>query len=130
MNALEEVLLWCGTQIPRSGTPATDPRVQAARTYIQEHLGEKLSLDALAETAGLSASRLTQLFRRETGTTPLQYIELRRLERAQQLLARTTMTVGMIAQEVGFENPFYFTLRFKRSLGLAPTEFRKQIETE
>lgn len=128
MNALEEVLLWCSTQVPRSGTPAVDPRVQAVRIYVQEHLGEKLTLDMLADTAGLSASRLTQLFRRETGTTPAQYIELRRLERAQRLLVRTTMTVGMIAQEVGFENPFYFTLRFKRHLGVAPTDYRRQFE--
>jgi len=128
MNALEEVLLWCSTQAPRHDANPLDPRLQRARDYIQEHLAEKLTLDTVAEQAALSTSRLTQLFRQQIGTTPAQFIEAQRLARAEQLLARTSLTIGMIAAEVGFENPFYFTQRFKRLTGFSPTDFRNRIQ--
>ena len=128
MNAVEELLLWCSTQIPDASSKEPDPRIRGASTYIQENLREKLTIKMIADRTGLSASRLTQLFRHETGMTPNTYLEAQRLARAKLLLARTTLSVGMIADEVGFDNAFYFTLRFKRHTGLAPTEFRKKSE--
>ena len=128
INALEELLLWCSTQVPNAASKEPDARILKARTYIQEHLREKLTVQMIAAKAKMSASRLTQLFRQETGMTPISFLEFQRLARAKQLLARTTLPVGMIADEVGFDNAFYFTLRFKRHTGLAPTEFRKQSE--
>ncbi len=58
--------------------------------------------------------------------TPQQFLEQQRLARAQTLLARTSHSIGAIAAEVGFESPFYFTLRFKRHTGLAPTDWRRR----
>jgi len=126
MNALEQVLLWCATQIPVTNAAEPDARVRVARTYIQDHLREKLSVDAIASDAGVSTSRLTQLFRQETGMTPIAFLEFQRLTRAKQLLTRTTLSIGMIAEETGFENAFYFTQRFKKHTGLTPTDFRRQ----
>ncbi len=127
MNALEEVLLWCVTQNPRAEASRVDVRVQRVQGFIQEHLAEKLALETLATHSGLSPSRLSCLFRAQTGMTPQQYLERQRLTRAQQLLARTTLAVGAVASEVGFDNPFYFTLRFKRHTGSSPTDWRRQI---
>jgi len=128
LNALEELLLWCSTQIPNAVSKGPDTRIRAASTYIQENLREKLTIKMIAAEAGLSASRLTQLFRHETGMTPITFLEEQRFARAKLLLTRTTLPVGMIAEEVGFDNAFYFTLRFKRHTGLAPTEYRKRSE--
>jgi AraC family transcriptional regulator of arabinose operon len=130
MNALEEVLLWCDTQNPRAHTLRRDERVQTVIDHIYDHMAEKMTLAALAERSGLSPSRLAALFRDQTGMTPQQFLEEQRLARAQMLLERTTHTVGAIAAEVGFENPFYFTLRFKRHTGLAPTDWRRRISLE
>ena len=131
MNALEACLLWCDTQNPLSplsqiGGRRMDARVQAAMEFLTRHLSEPVTMDALADEVGLSASRLAHLFRAQAGLTPQQYLEGQRMDRARQLLELTPRPVGAIAVEVGYENPFYFTLRFKRATGLSPRDYRKR----
>ena len=125
MNALEAVLLWCDTQNPLSVLPRMDARVQAAMEFLTRHLAEPVTMDALAGACGLSASRLAHLFRAQVGQTPQQFLEGQRMDRARRLLELTPRSVGAIAAEVGYENPFYFTLRFKRATGLSPRDYRK-----
>jgi AraC family transcriptional regulator of arabinose operon len=127
MNALEEVLLHCTSFIPEDD-PHPEPRVRAVTEMIQEHFKQKISLDDLAKRCGLSVSRMSQVFRRHTGLTPVQYLEEQRMSRAKQLLTRTSLSVSAIATEVGFDNPFYFTLRFKRFAGLPPSQWRRKEE--
>ena len=126
MNALEEVLLWCDTQNPLSEPCRMDPRVQKAMEYLVRHLAEPASVSDLAAETGLSVSRLAHLFRAQVGLTPQQFLEGRRLSRARQLLELTPRSISAIAAEVGYENPFYFTLRFKRATGLNPRDYRKK----
>lgn len=126
MNALEEVLLWCDTQNPLSAAARLDGRIREAMEYLIRHLAEPILLDDLAAACGLSASRLSHLFRAQAGLTPQQFLEGQRLHRARQLLELTQRAVSAIATEVGYENPFYFTLRFKRATGLSPRDYRKK----
>jgi AraC family transcriptional regulator of arabinose operon len=127
MNALEEILLWCDQQNPQAASARLDGRVQKAMDYLCLHLAAEITLDAVAEASGLSVSRLAHLFRRQAGMTPLQFLELQRLNRARQLLELTPHTVQAIAAEVGFNSPFYFTLRFKRQTGLSPRAYRRRM---
>lgn len=129
MNALEEVLLWCGTQNPRSEQICLDARIQACLDYLCHHLAEKTTLEGLAERCGLSVSRFAHLFRAQVGMTPQQFLEQQRLTRARQLLDLSGRNIADIALEVGFENPFYFTLRFKRATGFSPRDYRKQVRS-
>ncbi|HZP81534.1 MAG TPA: arabinose operon transcriptional regulator AraC [Chthonomonadaceae bacterium] len=126
MNALETVLLWCDTQNPRSQQSRLDGRVRLAMDYLCRNLAEKITLDTLAERSGLSVSRLAHLFRQQVGMTPLQFLELQRLDRARQLLELTSRSVQAIATELGFDSPFYFTARFKRQTGLSPRAYRQR----
>jgi AraC family transcriptional regulator of arabinose operon len=126
MNALEEVLLWCDVQNPRSQGSPMDARVRAATEYLCRNLREKVTLDALAEHCHLSASRLSHLFRVQVGYTPQQFLELQRMNRATQLLEMTSQSIKEISREVGFDNPFYFTLRFKKLKGSSPRAFRQR----
>ena len=124
MNALEEVLLWCDEANPRSRQARIDQRVQEAMEYACQHLSDKLSLSELSEIAGLSVSRMSHLFRRQVGLTPQQYVERQRISRACQLLRLTGKSIKEISSEVGFESPFYFTLRFKRLMKASPKKWR------
>jgi AraC family transcriptional regulator of arabinose operon len=126
MNALEEVLLWCDTQNPLSAASRLDARVREAMEYLAQRLAEPVTLDALAAACGLSVSRLAHLFRAQVGLTPQQFLEGQRLSRARQLLELTARPIGAIGAEVGYENPFYFTLRFKRATGLSPRDYRNK----
>lgn len=126
MNALEEVLLRCD-MLPRPGAPRLDPRVQAAMDILCRRLGDLVSFDMVAGECGLSVSRLSHLFREQSGLTPMQYLEQQRISRACQLLDFTTRSVTAIAAEVGYENPFYFTLRFKQHTGHSPRDYRRRV---
>ena len=97
-----------------------------ARAYLLEHLAEPIEMSVLAKEVDLSVSRLAHLFRDQTGQTPQQFVEAERMARARQLLERTGRTVTAIALEVGFENPFYFSLRFKKQTGLSPRDWRRE----
>ncbi|HLK59834.1 MAG TPA: helix-turn-helix domain-containing protein [Chthonomonadaceae bacterium] len=126
MNALEETLLWCDTLNPRSEQARIDPRIRQIMDHLCLHLGEKHTLETLAEIGGLSVSRMAHLFRKQVGRTPMQFLEWQRLERARQLLELTPRPIQVIAAESGFDNPFYFTLRFKRLTGLSPRAYRNR----
>lgn len=130
LNALEEALLWCHAANPRREEARLDPRVQAAMQFFLENLPRPVTITEAAKKAGLSSSRLAHLFRQQTGLTPQQFIEQERLARARQLLSLTGRAVNVIAKEVGFENPFYFTLRFKKQTGFAPRDWRKREQQE
>ena len=126
MNALEEVLLLCDLGNPRARPSRLDPRIEEAMNFLCRRLGEPTGLDDLASHVGLSVSRLAHLFRQEVGLTPQQFLEGQRLHRARQLLELTARPIAAIAAEVGYENPFYFTLRFKRETGYSPRDYRKK----
>jgi AraC family transcriptional regulator of arabinose operon len=124
LNALEELLLWCQRIKPQATAAVNDPRVHDCLEYISDNLRQVITLADLARVSRQSISRLTHQFRRQTGMTPMQYLEQRRLDRAMELLARTSMSIKDIAGTVGFENPFYFTLRFRKHSGFSPRAFR------
>ena len=80
----------------------------------------------MARAAGLSASRLRRLFREETGSSLRHFQELQRLRKARDLLSQSRHTIAQIALELGFNNPFYFTLRFKKETGENPRAYRQR----
>ena len=70
MNALEEVLLWCDTQNPRSEQASLDPRVLAAMDFLCRNLDAPVTSETLAAHSGLSPSRLSHLFRQQSRLDP------------------------------------------------------------
>ena len=124
LNAFEEVLLWCDSVNLRHGQP--DSRVRKAVDFLSGHLSEPFSEDRVARAAGLSPSRLRHLFRTQLGDSLRHFQETMRLERAKDLLSMSGQTIGEIALALGFENPFYFSLRFKKHTGENPRAFRRR----
>lgn len=123
MNGLEELLLRCHSLILQR-KQLRDTRILDVIQFIHHHLEDELSVDALARFACLSSSRLAHLFRNEVGISPLQYIDLQRVEKAKQLLVRTRLPIGQIAGSVGMDS-IYFSQRFKLHTGISPREYRK-----
>lgn len=123
-HALEEVLLLLDEHNPRSTPQRLDARVQAAMEYISRSLRQPLGIRQIAGRVGLSDSRLSHLFRQHAGQTVQDFIEQQRMSRARQLLELTNRTVATVAYDCGYENPFYFTLRFKKRTGQSPRAYR------
>lgn len=130
MNALEEVLLWCDHHNPNQAASTIDGRVREAMDYMAANLSKKILLDDVAEAVGLSVSRLSHLFKQETGQSPQQYLERCRIDRAADMLLRTTFSIKQIAAAVGFDSPFYFSLRFKARTKKSPRAFRESPAME
>ena len=127
MNALEEVILICHSQVMQA-QPTMDERVSEALHYIHSHLAEKINVQFLADMTALSPSRLAHLFQKQLGVAPMQYLDLQRIERSKLLLERTSSGIKHIAEEVGMD-PVYFSLRFKQHTGVSPRQYRQRAMT-
>jgi len=92
--------------------------------HVRANLARRLSLAGAAAAADLSPNYLAHLIKKETGRTFTDLVTERRMEKAQELLAHTTLRVGEVAEAVGFEDEAYFSRRFRQCFDVAPREFR------
>lgn len=124
MNALEETLLWIETDQSDDPHWRLDARVRRAMDDLAAHPERRFDLAALATHCGLSVSRLGHLFKAATGLSPQRYAEELKLREARALLRHTSLSVGEVATATGFADPFYFSKRFRRFAGAAPSQSR------
>lgn len=97
---------------------------RAVRDYVDAHLREAISLDALAGVTGLSRYHFARRFRRSTGTTPHQFVLQRRVDRARALLERTDTPLHDIACLCGFADQSHMTREFRKRVGASPGRYR------
>jgi AraC-like DNA-binding protein len=98
--------------------------------YIHAHVGERLTLDRLAEEAGLSKYYLAREFHRVTGYTVVSYVNHLRCENAKRLLVESKASILSIASDCGFPNASYFSRTFAALTGTLPGEYRKKALSE
>lgn len=103
----------------------TYQQMRRVRDFVQGHLSQDLSLEALAEQAGFSAYHFARLFRQTTGESPHQFVLRQRIERAQHLLKERDLPLVHVALESGFASQSHLTQVFKRYLGLTPRAYRQ-----
>lgn len=125
MNALERALLLADRARTDRAPTLLDPRLRPVLDLIHQRYNQPWTIEDLAAAAHLSPSRFAHLFREQLGLTPLNYIEGQRLQRARQLLEHTGLTIGQVAAEVGYDDAFYFSRRFRRSTGFSPRDYRQ-----
>jgi transcriptional regulator GlxA family with amidase domain len=106
-----------------------DWRVELVTAVMHDNLHQRLSLERLARSAGLSQSRLHHLFKRETGVTPAHYFHLLKLERARELFGTTAISIKEVMSRVGIEDRSHFDREFKRTYGLTPAQYRMDAQT-
>ena len=120
--AVKQVFGQLAMQAGESGSGALTERAAA---YIDEHLSDaSLSLPMICEAVGCSVQHLSRLFRQEKNTTINEYIHDRRILKAEDLLSDPSLTVGAVAEAVGYVSMDTFTRNFRRRKGVTPTEFR------
>ena len=107
--------------------PPTAPKefVTAAIAYLRKHLQEPVRMADLVRHVGYSRARMFDMFKAQTGLTPNDYLQRLRIEKAQELLRQTKLSVTDIGLTVGFSTGQYFSTVFARYTGVSPTHFRK-----
>jgi AraC family transcriptional regulator len=99
-------------------------RLRRLLDYIDAHLANDLTLDALAAVACLSPYHLSRSFRRAKGTGLHRYVVQRRLERAGHLIMTTDLSIASISLAVGFASPAAFATCFRKVVGYPPSRLR------
>ena len=104
----------------------TYSKIRPALRYIHEHLDDcRLSVPTLCQLLGVSDTYFRELFYEVFTMTPLQYINIQRIERACDLLASEQLRIEEIAYRCGFSDPKYFSTVFKKHKGCSPSKYNK-----
>jgi AraC family transcriptional regulator len=112
-------------RIYRGGlTPA---RLRKVMELVHAEMDSDLSLEELADTAGLSMTHFSEMFRQSTGKSPHQFVLHRRIDRAKELLRAAEMRVLDVAVACGFKSQQHFARVFRSVCGASPTEFRQEF---
>lgn len=126
LRALEGLVLPAPVSPPEP--PEGQPFSHRIRQALLSNLHRPWSLKWLADSLGLSPSHLRHRFKAETGKTLRAYVTEVRLQLAHLLLRRTDLPVAVVAQMLGFSNPFHFTRWFRRYQGTSPSTFRHSFQ--
>ena len=98
-------------------------RIVAAKVFIDENYHEPIGLGEISQRAFLSRYYFHRLFSQVYKKTPHQYLTLKRIEKAKDLLSENRPVID-VCNEVGFESLGSFSVLFKKEIGFAPTYYR------
>ncbi len=104
--------------------------VNAAIHYIRNNFHKKISVVDVANSLGLNRCYLASIFKEKLNASPASYIENLRLTKAKELLQTTNFKINEIASAVGFDDQFHFCKFFKKSEGVSPLQYRKQLKNK
>ena len=96
------------------------------QVFIDEHAGEALNLDRLADEAHLSKYHFARIFQEETGRSPWSYVLEARIRKAKALLEEDDLPLSQVALEAGFCDQSHLTKVFKREEGQTPGQYRQE----
>ncbi|UKS28331.1 AraC family transcriptional regulator [Paenibacillus sp. HWE-109] len=102
-------------------------RFQPVFDYMEKHLTEKIKVTRMAEVMYLSISHFHKEFKQAFQVSPMQYVQAQRLKKAQYLLATTDLTMGEIANRIGYDHTYPFIRFFKSMYGSSPGKYKKAL---
>ena len=92
--------------------------------FMRENIHKRLTLKEIADHVGFSPSHFSTLFQNKTGFSPLNYLSQLKIQQACHWLDFSDMKINQIAMTIGFDDPFYFSRVFTKTMGVSPTEYR------
>ena len=103
----------------------SDERMKRVLRHIHEHISDEIDVKELADVASVTKTYFIRLFKQEFGLSPIQYINRKKVERAQLLLFTTDSSVKEVAYKLGFSDHSYFIRLFRKVAGITPQEYRR-----
>jgi len=111
--------------IPRAAGGLAPWQMLRLESYVEAHLGEDLSLASLAGEVGISRSHFSRGFKQTVGQSPFEWLRVKRIERAKQLLLDGALSVAEVAIVTGFADQAHLTRAFGRIVGLPPGAWQR-----
>ncbi|TVY05452.1 response regulator transcription factor [Paenibacillus cremeus] len=103
--------------------------LQQAKSYIEQHYGDGITLTLVSEWVGVSEGHLSKLFVKEAGYKFIDYLTGIRIEKAKELM-HTGLKLYEISEQVGYPNPEHFSRVFKKEVGLSPAQYRERLDAQ
>jgi len=103
---------------------ATDDRIRRVLQHIRKHIDQVITIDELTDLCWLSKDHFIRLFKKEMQMTPVDYINRKKIEKAQLMLITGQQSIKDIAYQLSFENVSYFNRLFKRYTNTVPSEYK------
>lgn len=104
-----------------------DVRVASTISLMRELLADPISVKILSTRVNLTPERLRQIFKQETGQSPMKYLKRLRMQHAEHLLQSTFLSIKEVAFLSGMTDVSHFVRSFKREYGSTPSHFRSQL---
>jgi AraC family transcriptional regulator len=102
-------------------------RLRRVRELVDDRLGSPLTVEDMAEAAGLSRAHFTRCFHASTGCTPYGYVRERRVARARELLQSSRLSIAEVAVMTGFHSQSHLGRVFRGATGMTPGEYRRRM---
>nr|WP_321453967.1 AraC family transcriptional regulator [uncultured Carboxylicivirga sp.] len=102
--------------------------IESSILFMKEQIGEKMTLDELAHQANLSTSHYSMIFKKKTQQSPLDYLIQLKIQAACQLLDHSSYNIKQIANQVGYDDAYYFSRIFKKVMNISPREYRNNLK--
>ena len=109
-------------------TEINDDRIQKVLSYIRKNIYKTIDIDSLAAISCLSKDHFIRLSKKEINNTPLQYINQKKIEKAQLILITDSMPVKNISYLLAYEDHSYFNRLFKKLTGVTPQQYRDRYK--
>ena len=115
--------LLCKKCVCESKSIAADEQFKNVLDFIETHFRENISSAFLSKKFGYTEEYFCRRFKLITGITPMNYINILRLEKAKKLMRDREIKISSVSAQVGFSDINYFTRRFKKYFGITPSEY-------
>ena len=135
IKTIEDLCIWIVKVLDRFTESVYENRniknvdiIRKAREFIRANYKKKIKLIDISRAIYLSPYYLSHIFKKETGSTLLEYLTKVRIEEAKRLLENTQWNTTRIAFEVGYSDQSYFCKVFKKIEGISPSEYKKRMK--
>ncbi len=127
MEQLDNVIEYFKKNATQNNNHSTDTMPEAVvliKKYIEDNYTNYISLDDIISGCGYSKYHISRLFKNYMNCTIMEYLLSQRLSKAKELLVKSSSSIKEIALAIGFSDPNYFSLIFKREEGISPIQYR------